>query len=137
MHRGILLLPRCLAAIALLAGGIGSAWAHAALIKSSPGNREVLTTSPTRIHLQFNEKVEARFSTVSIEDAKGQKPALAVPTASPDDAHTLDVAVPAVLPDGRYTVKYRVLSQDGHVIERSFAFTLKTATSEPAAPTTP
>ncbi|TDU32321.1 hypothetical protein DFR24_1715 [Panacagrimonas perspica] len=137
MHRRTSALLRLLATVALFAASLGTAWAHAALTKSSPGNREVLAKSPANIHLQFNEKVEAKFSTVSIEDAKGQKLALPAPTASPDDAYGLDVAVPAILADGRYTVKYRVLSQDGHVIERSFAFTLKTATSESAAPTTP
>jgi len=137
MHHRISSPLRLLATVLLFTGSIGAAWAHAALTKSSPGNREVLGKSPASIHLQFNEKVEAKFSTVSIEDAKGQKPALAAPTASPDDAYGLDVAVPSVLSDGRYTVKYRVLSQDGHVIERSFAFTLKTGTGEPATPTTP
>ena len=137
MHRRTSSLIRLFATALLFIGSLGTVWAHAALTKSSPGNREVLSKSPATIHLQFNEKVEAKFSTVSLEDAKGQKPALALPTASPDDPHRLDVAVPSVLPDGRYTVKYRVLSQDGHVIERSFAFTLKTETSEPATPTAP
>lgn len=137
MHRRTAPLLRLVATVLLFAGSAGTVWAHAALTKSSPGNREVLAKSPARIHLQFNEKVEAKFSTVSIEDAKGQKPKLAAPIATPEDAYGLDVAVPSVLPDGRYTVKYRVLSQDGHVIERSIAFTLKAETSEPATPKTP
>lgn len=132
MHRRIPAFVRLLVATAILASGT-SAWSHAALTKSTPGNREVLTKAPSRIHLQFNEKIEAKFSTVSIEDGAGQKPALSAPTASPDNAFGLDVDVPTVLPAGHYTVRYRVLSQDGHVIERSFAFTLKAA-SESATP---
>lgn len=132
MLRGVLCCTRALAAVALFASG-SSAWAHAALTKSTPGNREVLARSPSRVHLQFNEKVEAKFSTVSIEDDKGRKPALAAPVASPGNAFGLDVEVPSMLPAGRYKVHYRVLSQDGHVIERSFAFTLK-ASSELSTP---
>lgn len=127
-----ILIPTCAAMIALTASGV--AWAHAALTKSVPGNREVLTQAPTRLHLQFNEKVEAKFSTVSLEDAKGNKAALGTPVASPDNAYALDTDVAGALAEGRYTVKYRVLSQDGHVIERSFTFTLKAAPATPAVP---
>ncbi len=128
-----------LAATALFVGGSTIAWAHAALTKSEPRDRAVLSGSPARIHLQFNEKVEAKFSTVSLEDAEGHKTALPTPVASGEDAKGLDVAVPARLADGRYSVKYRVLSQDGHVIERAFAFTLtqKASTPPPATPTAP
>lgn len=127
-------LLRSLVLTMLALGASGAAWAHAALTKSVPGNREVLTQSPTRLHLQFNEKVEARFSTVSLEDAKGNKARLGTPVASPDNAYALDVDVTGPLVEGRHTVKYRVLSQDGHVIERSFSFTLKSAPASPAAP---
>jgi hypothetical protein len=36
----------------------------------------------------------------------------------------LSVAVPP-LPAGAYTVKYRVLSVDGHVVEAQFGFTVR------------
>ena len=128
---------RAFAAAALLVAGSPLAWAHAALTKSEPRDRAVLSESPPRIHLQFNERVEAKFSTVSLEDAQGNKTALPTPVASGEDAKGLDVAVPAPLADGRYSVKYRVLSQDGHVIERAFAFTIaheKATTPPPATP---
>ena len=116
---------RPLAAALLLAFGT-AAWAHAALTKSIPGNREVLARSPASIHLKFNEKVEAKFSKVSLEDAQGAPIALGTPTVAPDDAYALQASVSGPLAPGRYTVRYRVLSQDGHVIERSFVFTIGT-----------
>jgi methionine-rich copper-binding protein CopC len=36
----------------------------------------------------------------------------------------LSIGVPA-LPAGVYTVKYRVLSVDGHIVEAEFAFTVR------------
>lgn len=111
----------------ILLATLSPAWGHAALTRSVPGNRDVLAHSPSHIRLRFNEKVEARFSTISLEDAQGHKTALGAVTSSAGDSHGLEAAVPVPLPPGRYTVHYRVLSQDGHVIERSFGFTLEAA----------
>lgn len=125
MHAQSLLLASALLAV------FGSAWSHAALIKSVPGNREVLEQAPTHLLLRFNEKVEAKFSRVSLEDAQGQTQALGTPAASADDPYQLETPVTSALAAGKYTVRYRVLSQDGHVVERAFAFTVKAADSAP------
>lgn len=105
------------------------AWAHAALTKSVPGNRDVLARSPDSINLTFNERVEAKFSKVALEDAQGRPVTLGAPSVAADDPYALQAQVTTPLPPGRYTVRYRVLSQDGHVIERSFVFTIETPTS--------
>jgi hypothetical protein len=42
----------------------------------------------------------------------------------PDDAKRLSVTLPP-LPPGAYTVRYRVLSVDGHVVDSSFSFTIR------------
>lgn len=112
-------------------GFSSAAWSHAALVKSVPGSREELAQSPTHIRLQFNEKIEAKFSTVALEDAAGNKLELDVPAAAPDSEFQLDVGIPKPLDAGRYTVRYRALSQDGHVIEKSYAFTVKPARATP------
>jgi methionine-rich copper-binding protein CopC len=123
--------PIRLAMAALLLAATGVAWAHAALTRSTPGNREVLAHSPGTIHLKFNEKVEAGFSKVSIEDAQGKAAALGTPTVAADDPYALRTPLNETLAPGRYTVRYRVLSQDGHVIERSFVFTIEAARKTP------
>lgn len=124
-------MPRLFLAVLLLASSAG-AWAHAALTKSVPGNREVLAHSPATIHLKFNEKVEPKFSKVALEDAQGKSVALGTPVLAADDPYALQTPVSAPLAPGRYTVRYRVLSQDGHVIERSFVFTVESPPETPA-----
>ena len=117
---------RPLLAALLFASASTGAWAHAALTKSNPGNREVLAQSPDAIHLRFNEKVEAKFSKLSLEDAQGKAIELGAPAAAAaDDPYALQAPLAAALAAGRYTVRYRVLSQDGHVIEKSFVFTIE------------
>ena len=41
-----------------------------------------------------------------------------------DDAKRLSVTLPP-LPPGAYSVRYRVLSVDGHVVDSSFSFTIR------------
>ena len=42
----------------------------------------------------------------------------------PDDAKRLSVTL-LPLPPGAYSVRYRVLSVDGHVVDSSFSFTIR------------
>ena len=43
----------------------------------------------------------------------------------PDDTKRISVTLPALEP-GTYTVRFRVLSVDGHIVAASFPFTVKT-----------
>jgi copper resistance protein C len=99
------------------------AWAHAALVKSSPASRAELHRSPTRIQLWFNERLEAKFSSFTLTNAKGQPVELGAVTVPSDDPKSLSAEVKPLAP-GRYVVKYRVLSTDGHIVENQFSFTV-------------
>jgi methionine-rich copper-binding protein CopC len=101
-----------------------NSWGHAYLVKSSPARRAVLSTPPTRVVLWFNERLEAQFSQISIWNAEGQQIDGGDVQVGPDDSKKLSVGIPT-LPAGSYTVKYRVLSVDGHVVEAEFPFTIR------------
>ena len=47
-------------------------WAHAYLMKSVPAKRAVLSHSPARIQLWFNERLEPRYSFLTLTDADGK-----------------------------------------------------------------
>jgi methionine-rich copper-binding protein CopC len=49
---------------------------------------------------------------------------IALMRLEPGDPKLLSVGLPALAP-GTYTVKYRVLSVDGHVVASQFSFTLR------------
>jgi methionine-rich copper-binding protein CopC len=102
----------------------GQAWGHAALVRSTPAQRAVLTRSPERVRLWFNEPLEARFARVSVWDGQGEQVDRQDVLVGPDDSKALSVGVPE-LPPGPYTVRYRVLSVDGHVVEGSLRFTVR------------
>jgi len=102
------------------------AFAHAYLVKSVPASRATLFNSPGKIQLWFNERLEPKYSFASVLDPDGKR-------VDSDDAHVLaeDPKRLAIgvkkLPAGKYIVKFRVLSVDGHVVEQSFPFTIREA----------
>ena len=100
----------------------GIALAHARLAKAEPASRSDSIRAPARIRLTFNESVEISYSHIQLEDSTG-KVVTDGPLAAPA-AKTLDLPLPTLAP-GRYRVRYRVLSADGHVIENQYEFGVK------------
>jgi methionine-rich copper-binding protein CopC len=98
--------------------------AHAYLVKSVPPGRATLFASPAKIQLWFNERLEPRYSSVSVLDADGKRVDLDNALVSGEDPKQLAIGVKP-LQSGRYTVKFRVLSVDGHVVEQSFPFSVR------------
>lgn len=100
--------------------------AHAGMISSEPGRRAVLSVAPKQIRLCFNENVEAGFSKVLLEDGAGN--AVVLPPPASDGAKTSCLIVPLpALANGGYTVKYKVLSVDGHIVEYGYGFRIQAA----------
>jgi methionine-rich copper-binding protein CopC len=98
--------------------------AHAFLVASSPARRAVLTHPPARAELWFNERLESAYSTLTVETEAGARVDQGDVRVGPDDPRKLSVTLPALEP-GRYVVRFRVLSVDGHVVESSFVFNVK------------
>lgn len=102
----------------------GTAFAHAKLVKSDPPNRATLNVAPKQIQLWFNEEIEGNFATISLQDADGNTITDASPEAVPDDLKSVVLPLTEITP-GRYTVNFRIMSTDGHVVESNYNFTLK------------
>ncbi|KIO47808.1 copper resistance CopC family protein [Nitrosospira sp. NpAV] len=115
------------ALIMAMAAGLHSApvLAHAMLVKAEPPRRAVLTVTPTQVRLWFNEEIEKDYAALSVLDAAKAPVTEAKPTIAPDDPRAIVLALPGELAAGKYTVKFRVLSVDGHVVDSSYDFTVK------------
>jgi copper transport protein len=96
-------------------------WAHAHLVRSSPSADARLDVAPTLIQLWFSEKPELALSSVSLVDSAG-----AVVRLGPLRAGDTSLAIAAPILDrlaaGQYTVRWRVVSSDGHPSNGSFSF---------------
>jgi methionine-rich copper-binding protein CopC len=113
-------------AVMVLAMGVqvAPALAHAALVKTEPPRRALLAKAPAEVRLWFNEDIESAYASLVVLDT-GKNPVTEVtPHLAPDDQKSLVLPLPELTP-GKYSVKFRVLSLDGHVIQSSFDFTVK------------
>jgi methionine-rich copper-binding protein CopC len=103
---------------------VSPALAHAALVKTEPPRRAVLAKAPAQVQLWFNEEIESAYASLVVLDT-GKNPVTEVkPQLAPDDLKSIVLPLPELVP-GKYSVKFRVLSLDGHVIQSSFDFTIK------------
>jgi methionine-rich copper-binding protein CopC len=109
-----------------VSAGASAASAHATLVKSAPASRAVVGHPPGRVQLWFSERLEPAFSSVSVWDTAGHQVDNRDVLVGPDDTKRLAVTLKP-LAAGPYTVRFRVLSVDGHVVESSFSFTVKPA----------
>jgi copper transport protein len=94
-----------------------SAFAHANLDKNSPKYRERLQTPPRAIVLHFDQSVQAEPNGIEVKNAYGKL------LSGTTRASGAVVRVPVKrLPRGAYTVRWHVLSLDGHVVSGVFTF---------------
>jgi len=98
--------------------------AHAVLVKSSPARRAVLAQPPARVELTFNERLEPAYSTLSVWSAANARVDDGKIVVGATDPRRLTVGLPA-LEHGTYTVKFRVLSVDGHLVEGTYPFEIR------------
>lgn len=115
-------IPCLCLSVALVGLWCPPALAHARLIGSDPAADAALDEAPGQILLRFNEPVEAAFSPVEVHDAGGNRVDEDDARVDPDDARVVLVSLGRNLPDGPYSVDWRVTSIDGHVIEGNYEF---------------
>lgn len=111
------------ALLLILVFATSATWAHAYLVRSTPAKRAVLNHAPSRIQLWFNERIEARYSTLTLTDENGKPVETGTPEVSSEDPKQLSATVKQ-LPPGRYRIQYRVLSVDGHIVKDQYSFTV-------------
>mgnify|MGYP001608370895 FL=1 len=100
------------------------ALAHSMLVKAEPPRRAVLAKTPTQVRLWFNEELEGEYASLIVLDAEKHPVTEIKPQLTPDDPKSIVLPLPELMP-GKYSVNFRVLSVDGHVVESSFDFTVK------------
>ncbi len=113
-----------LSLVVVLGVPVSSALAHSMLVKAEPARRAVLTKSPSQVRLWFNEKIEGDYASLVVLDDKKHSITDIKPTLASDDPKSIILPLPELVP-GKYSIKFRVLSVDGHVVESSFDFTVK------------
>ncbi len=105
----------------LLMVGSQTVAAHAILVRSTPEKEAVLTVVPTRIDLWFDDSVGPKYTALAVVNTKGER----VDNKDGDlemlDKSHLSATLKPLTP-GRYGVRYRVQSADGHIVTGKFFF---------------
>ena len=115
-----------IAALAIGAGMVSAASAHALLQSADPAPNSVLRTVPAAVTLTFTEAPDPKLSSIRIIDSAGAARSTGPISAVPGNADALSIQ-PGPLPDGVYTVAWRTVSaEDGHIAAGSYAFSIGT-----------
>ncbi|MEU8009896.1 copper resistance CopC family protein [Micromonospora parva] len=99
----------------------GPAWAHNSLRAATPARDATVSSAPTEVTLEFMQRLDPTFTTIVLTDAAKRKLATGEPVVT---GATSTVQVTDTLPNGTYTVAYRVVSADGHPVQGSYPFTV-------------
>jgi methionine-rich copper-binding protein CopC len=105
--------------IALAALSPSLAQAHAQLSSSAPADQALLESPPKELTLHFTEAVRLTAVTVA-RDGEAAKQMDSLPAGAMKDFSLVAPSLPA----GRYSVSWRALAADSHVMTGSFTFSV-------------
>jgi len=119
-------------ALAVLPGS--PAQAHNSLTDASPAKNAELAKAPAAVKLTFLQRVDPDALQIAVADAAKREVPAAEPKAS---GRTGTLTFDDTLPNGTYTVTYRVVSLDGHPVRGSYRFTVADASATTLASSAP
>ncbi len=96
---------------------------HLALARSSPAADSTVHT-PTEVRLWFNEAPQTGTTAIRVQSAAAKPIAMRGVVADAADPKAFSAAFAARPPAGRYTVSWRAMGSDGHVVKGEFVFSI-------------
>ena len=102
------------------------AQAHAALVSTIPAQGAIVAKTTNKVTMHFGEDILVikgkNPNSILVSDSRGKKVSFGSTTIS---GAKITTALKVPLSPGKHTVKYRVVSADGHVVAGSYTFTVK------------
>ena len=98
---------------------------HFELRRSVPDAEAVLEASPERIQLWFSQEPQTEGARIRLVDGAGDLVELGPTAAVPDTATSLRADVPAPLSSGAYTIHWRAMARDGHLVTGEIPFEVR------------
>lgn len=96
---------------------------HFRLERSSP-EAGAAVEEVTEVRLWFSEEPQAGSTSIRVLDASGELVSTGEPRADEKDARVQVLALNEPLVTGAYTVMWRAMAADGHVVRDEFDFTV-------------
>lgn len=124
------------AVLALLLGGAGPALAHTALSGSDPADGTVLDAPPRQVTLTFTESVSFPDDALRVLSPANERVNPRPARHADGKENTARVELSDKLPQGTYTVAWRVVSADSHPVSGAFTFSVGKPSDTAVAVTT-
>lgn len=111
------------AVMVTLVAGQTPAFAHDAVIKSSPADGTTLSAFPTDVSLTMSANPKPEFNTIAVSNKDtGEIVAKGAPTLN-GNVLTFDLPDDLTVAAGHYTVGFQITSSDGHATRGAINFT--------------
>lgn len=120
-------MPRFVAVIvAVLALALPAlASAHAQVMRTSPQAESAGNPAPTLVTIEFTEPVTLlKDQDIEVVNDRGETVLNGIGRVSASNLRVVEAPVRADLPNGTYTVRYKVVSADSHIIPGAYAFAI-------------
>lgn len=127
------------ALLAALAAGLtlpAAAQAHATLLGSSPEAGSVVAKPPAAVVIRFDQEIQPVAGGTDVVNAADRSVLGGPPHNAANDVRKLVIPLKSQLPDGDYTVRWRIVSTDGHIVSGVLAFGVGAGQPPPQAATT-
>lgn len=96
---------------------------HFALDRSTP-EADATVEAPSEIRLWFTQEPQEGTASIRVVEAEEASVHVTEATQDNEDATSFYVQLHGTLPPGTYTVSWRGMGQDGHVVRDSFQFSV-------------
>lgn len=96
---------------------------HFALDRSTP-EADATVEAPSEIRLWFTQEPQDGTTSIRVVEAEDAGVHVTEAAQDPEDATSFFVQLHGTLPAGTYTVSWRGMGQDGHVVRDTFQFSV-------------
>jgi len=105
-----------------------SAAAHATLIGTTPADGAVLDRAPQTVRVAFDDRIHVAHGNAAVSNANNASVLDGAPRTA---GHTLVLPLSAGLADGSYSVRWSIVSEDGHREQGVLAFAVGSGNASP------
>lgn len=103
---------------------LGQQFAHAIVVRTSPEKGTVAPESPGKVEVWYDAGIRNDFAALAVINSAGDRVDKRDAAIDRLDPSHVSTSV-EVLPPGEYTVRYRAVSADGHIVSGAWTFEVR------------
>nr|WP_238533085.1 copper resistance protein CopC [Bacillus methanolicus] len=105
-------------------------YAHAYIVKSVPMENQTISEPPSVVSIQFNEFIQPGLYSLAVMDASGNRVDLNNAHINKQNHAILEAEIRENLPNGMYSMQWKIISSDGHPVQGVIPFRIGRAGEE-------